>query len=378
MPLHRTKFLYALIALIGVALSLSRSDLTTDQSRTHAQSEDSVRFAVIGDFGTGGEEAEAVANLVKSWSPDFIITTGDNNYPEGSAETIDEHIGQFYHEYIYPYAGDYGDGADENRFFPVLGNHDYDTDNAQPYFDYFTLPGNERYYDFTWGPVHFFALNTNDDEPDGNTQDSVQAQWLETQLAGSDSHWNIVYLTDPVYSSGAKHGSDRDVQWPFAAWGATAAFSGDDHFYERIMDGSFPYFVNGAGGARLYAFDDPVKGSALRYNRTNGAMLVEATSDTITFEFYSILNGGTLIDAYTLNEQTVTEIQAMVQQRAAQLVFTPEADTYVEQTEPTDNYGSSDELRADGNDTAGMESYLRFNVTGLNGPIKDATLRLYS
>ena len=24
-----------------------------------------------------------------------------------------------------------------------------------PYLDYFTLPGNERYYDFTWGPVHF-------------------------------------------------------------------------------------------------------------------------------------------------------------------------------------------------------------------------------
>ena len=38
---------------------------------------------------------------------------------------------------------------------------------VKPYFDYFTLPGNERYYDFTWGPVHLFALDDIDSEPDG-------------------------------------------------------------------------------------------------------------------------------------------------------------------------------------------------------------------
>jgi len=62
-----------------------------------------VRFAVIGDFGEGNQGEEDVANLVKSWEPDFIITTGDNNYPVGSAETIDDHIGKYYHEFIYPY-----------------------------------------------------------------------------------------------------------------------------------------------------------------------------------------------------------------------------------------------------------------------------------
>jgi len=35
----------------------------------------SVRFAVIGDYGLAGKEAADVANLVKSWNPDFIITT---------------------------------------------------------------------------------------------------------------------------------------------------------------------------------------------------------------------------------------------------------------------------------------------------------------
>jgi hypothetical protein len=117
-----------------------------------------VRFAVIGDYGSGNQSEEDVATLVKSWNPDFAVTVGDNNYPLGGADTIDAHIGRYYHDFIYPYLGTYGAGATYNRFFPALGNHDWDTVNAQPYLDYFTLPNNERYYDVVQGPVHFFIL----------------------------------------------------------------------------------------------------------------------------------------------------------------------------------------------------------------------------
>ncbi len=85
-----------------------------------------------------------MAVLIKNWDPDLIITTGDNNYPDGAADTIDENIGQYFHEFIAPYKGSYGEGAQENRFFPSLGNHDWHSPDAQPYLDYFTLPGNER------------------------------------------------------------------------------------------------------------------------------------------------------------------------------------------------------------------------------------------
>ena len=80
-------------------------------------SEDTIRFAVIGDYGVVRQSTEDVANLIKSWNPDFIITTGDNNYQEGAASTIDENIGQFFHSFIYPYKGIYGPGATNNRFF---------------------------------------------------------------------------------------------------------------------------------------------------------------------------------------------------------------------------------------------------------------------
>lgn len=71
-------------------------------SEARAQS-GTTRFAVIGDYGSGRPQEQDVANLVKSWNPDFIITTGDNNYPNGEASTIDPNIGQFYHDFIYPY-----------------------------------------------------------------------------------------------------------------------------------------------------------------------------------------------------------------------------------------------------------------------------------
>src|SRR4051794_26862144 len=100
------------------------------------------RFVAIGDYGYAGPAEQAVADLVKAWQPEFIVTLGDNNYPLGAAETIDVNIGLFYHGYIAPYAGRFGCGAARNRFFPSLGNHDWYASGARPYLDYFTLPGN--------------------------------------------------------------------------------------------------------------------------------------------------------------------------------------------------------------------------------------------
>src|SRR5690349_14171177 len=67
-------------------------------------------FAAIGDYGAANSNELAVANLIKSWNPDFIITLGDNNYPDGAASTIDSRIGQYFHGYIAPYTGTYGGG----------------------------------------------------------------------------------------------------------------------------------------------------------------------------------------------------------------------------------------------------------------------------
>jgi tartrate-resistant acid phosphatase type 5 len=257
---------------------------------------DVARFAVIGDYGLAGPNERAVADLVETWTPDFVVTTGDNNYPDGKATTIDENIGQYYHEFIAPYTGSYGAGAETNRFYPSLGNHDWHPRGAQPYLDYFTLPGNERYYDVARGPVHLFAIDSDPSEPDGVTSDSTQGQWLQGALAASSGCWDLVFFHHPAFSSG-QHGSTSEMQWPFQAWGADAVLNGHDHLYERLLVDGFPYFVDGLGGAEIYQFQTPVPGSQVRYNATFGAMLVVATRTTITYQFIAI--DGTVVDTYT-------------------------------------------------------------------------------
>lgn len=254
-----------------------------------------VRFAVIGDYGLAGKPEEEVATLVKSWQPDFVITTGDNNYPRGAAETIDANIGQYYSAFIAPYKGSFGSGAARNRFFPSLGNHDIHAAAAAAYLAYFTLPGNGRYYDFTAGPAHFFALDSDVREPDGTSGGSKQGRWLQTQLGASQSCWRIVYLHHPPYASGGKEAAR--MRWPYKAWGADVVLAGHQHTYERLAVEGVTYFVVGlGGGGDIDRFEQTAQGSQKRYNGDYGAMLVAAESGTLVFRF--VTRTGTVVDEY--------------------------------------------------------------------------------
>lgn len=259
----------------------------------------SVHFAVIGDYGAADINEQAVANLVKSWNPQFIVTAGDNNYEFGGADTIDQNIGQYYSDYIYPYKGTYGSTATSNMFWPVLGNHDWETTGAAPYLNYFTLPGNGRYYKLTEGPVDFFMVDSDSHEPDGNGQSSVQGAWLQAQLSLSTAPWKIVVFHHPPYSSGTE-GSSSVMQWSFKNMGASAVISGHDHDYERFDVNGIPYFVNGPGGAGLAGFPGaPLPNEVVRDGTDYGAMLVDASASQITYQF--INTAGIVIDSYTVN-----------------------------------------------------------------------------
>jgi len=169
--------------------------------------------------------------------------------------------------------------------------------------DYFTLPGNERYYDVDYGLVHLFAIDSDSAEPDGTDSSSIQADWLQSALANSDACFNIVYDHHPPYSSGTK--VNTWMRWPFQEWGADAMISGHDHIYERIDSGGFPYFINGLGGNGIYEFLNigtlPTGVESLfRYNDDYGAMLVTAFATGITYQFYNTL--GEKIDELTVEK----------------------------------------------------------------------------
>lgn len=280
------------------------AQITPTETPTATPQPGSVRFAVVGDFGhenSGG--AVGVANLVDSWGVDFIITTGDNTYyvpPASTPEAHDRGSGQFYHEYIFPYSGVYGAGSPTgaNRFWPSMGNHDWDA-GLTGWEAFYTLPGNERYYSIVLGPVEFFMVDSDSREPDGNTSNSPQAAWLQSALASSTAQWQIVFLHHPPFTSGNTHGGSAVRDWPFAAWGADAVFAGHEHLYERLTKYGIPYFVNGFGGRSLYTFAlTPVAGSLVRFNADYGAQLVEA--DAASMRFRAITRAGVVVDDFTL------------------------------------------------------------------------------
>ena len=265
-------------------------------------------LAIIGDFGDASSAEGSVATLVNGWNPDFIITTGDNRY---GTTTFDQTVGQYYCGHL---AGAgigticAGGTAGTNAFFPATGNHDYsDGSGIAEYLAYFTLPGagvtgsdtsgNERYYDFIQGDLHFFVL---DSQGALNSAADMTAQqnWLQSQLASSTAAWQVVYLHHAPFSSSSNHGSTAAFQWPYAAWGADAVIAGHDHSYERISRDGIVYFVNGLGGRSLYAMGTPVSGSQVRYNSDYGAMLVQASAASVNFQF--INSSATVIDDFTL------------------------------------------------------------------------------
>ena len=247
-----------------------------------------IRFAIIGDYGTDNAPARMVANFVTTnLHPAFIVTLGDNNY--GTAEDYDQRVGKYFARFIGNYSGAYGPGSPTNRFFPAIGNHDYFSPTGYAaYTSYFTLPGNERYYDVRRGVVHIFMLNSDPHEPDGTSSTSVQAMWLSNRLASSDAPWKIVVTHHAPYSSA---GSDTSARWPYEEWGADVVLAGHAHNYERIEQDGFTYIVNGVGGAPLLPIGSAMPGSRFHLDDQYGAILAIANDAELAFAFYSAADG---------------------------------------------------------------------------------------
>src|SRR5262249_44615552 len=116
-------------------------------------------FAVVGDFGSGTSDEAAVASLIESWHPDFVLTVGDNAYPTGSTDLLDRDI-------FRPYAA----VMRESAWFPALGNHDVKADDGQPELEAFHSLGTERWYRFNWGDAAVVVLDSDTTVAPGSPQ----------------------------------------------------------------------------------------------------------------------------------------------------------------------------------------------------------------
>ena len=178
----------------------------------------SVRFAVIGDTGTGEKpEYEVGQQLVtyhQKFPFTFVIMMGDNLY---GTERPQDFVTKFEAPYKLLLEA-------KISFYATLGNHD---DPNQRFYSLFNMAG-KRYHTFKKGDnVRFFVL-------DSNYMDPVQLAWLEQELKASGSDWKIAYFHHPLYSSGM-HGSQTDLRAIlvplFVKYGVDVVFNGHEHFY---------------------------------------------------------------------------------------------------------------------------------------------------
>jgi len=199
--------------------------------------EGSLKFAILGDFGSGSksqyEMAEEMSRVQQRFKYGFVVLVGDNLY--GSERPQD-----FKTKFEIPYKPLLDAGV---KFFAALGNHDA---REQRYYKPFNMDG-KLYYAFSPKPnISFYALDSTYPEPE-------QISWLEKALSTSKDDWKLVFFHHPLYSSGDRHGSDtrlREVLEPlFVKYNVSVVLTGHDHFYERINpQKGITYFVVGAGG----------------------------------------------------------------------------------------------------------------------------------
>jgi hypothetical protein len=250
----------------------------------------SVRFAVIGDNGTGDQPQYDVAAEMEAYHKvvgfDFVTMMGDNIY--GGHRPQD-----FERKFEQPYKPLLDTGV---KFYACLGNHDT-SDEIQ--YKPFNMNG-QRYYSFKKGDVQFFVL-------DSNYMDATQLDWIQHQLSESNAKWKIAYFHHPLYSDGRFHGPDVDLRkllMPiFEKYGMNVVMSGHDHVYERFKpeDGIYFFLVGNSGELRYHNLRQASDIMAVGFDTDRTFMMVEISGDKLYFQ--TVSRAGQTVDSGTLARQ---------------------------------------------------------------------------
>jgi 3',5'-cyclic AMP phosphodiesterase CpdA len=272
------------LALVAASLAVPAAQ----NARALPQAPDSVKFAIIGDSGTGTDSQYRVAKqLIEArgtFPYQFVLMMGDNLYGGSGPKDYEK-------KFELPYKP----LLDANvKFYATLGNHDNPNERL---YKPFNMNG-ERYYTFKPKEgVRIFAL-------DSNYMDKPQLAWFEKELQASGSDWKIAFFHHPIYSSGGAHGSDlqlrEELEPLFLKYGVDAVFAGHEHFYERIKPQKGIYYFISGGAAKLREGDVQTKSdlTAKSFDTGYHFMLIEIGKDALSFE--TITDQAKVVDSGTM------------------------------------------------------------------------------
>lgn len=206
-----------------------------------------ITIAAAGDIGDDSPHPAAqddTARLIRRIDPDYVLALGDIAYPHGEYGSIRRN----YHPWW---------GRFKRKTKPVLGNHDLE-DPELGFFDYFGRA--RRNYSFNAGGWHLVGLDSS--EPDGAALD-----FLRRDLAGTRKRCLLMFLHDPLHSSGARYAGGEEEVKPlyevFRRHGGDVVLTAHEHNYERFAKqnpgkqadrGGYRQILAGTGGRELRGF----------------------------------------------------------------------------------------------------------------------------
>jgi alkaline phosphatase len=210
---------------------------------------------VAGDIakGTADSGEELTARLVERHAG-LVMTAGDNAYESGTPAEFRDYYAPTWGRFLH-------------RTRPTPGNHDYGTQGAAGYFDYFGWragPNRRGYYSFKVADWRIYALDSEACERAvGCGPGSPQHTWLKRKLAKHGARCSMAVFHTPLHSSGV-HGDEPRVR-PLVGLlyraGAELIVNGHEHSYERLAPArpsgridwhkGVQQFIVGTGGAPL-------------------------------------------------------------------------------------------------------------------------------
>jgi hypothetical protein len=285
----------------STATSTGASATPTPTPKEAAQSVAEADMVAAGDIASCSSSGdEATANLVDRISG-VVATLGDTVYPNGSTS-----------DFARCYRGSWGRFKSRTR--PAVGNHEYQTDGAVSYFDYFGAAAGDRrrgYYSYDLGSWHVIVLNSNCGVA-GCTEGSRQERWLRANLRAAPRRCTLAYWHHPYFTSGGEHPpllSLRPLVQDLYDAGVELALTGHNHNYERFAPQNpsgrldrargIRAFVVGTGGASHYKFGSVrARNSELRNDSTYGVLRLTLRADGYTWRFVPV-KGSTFTDSGT-------------------------------------------------------------------------------
>ncbi len=239
---------------------------------------DKIRFIAYGDTRTNPDTHKRIAQHFKSFSPDFILHTGD----------LVSH-GSRYNVWDREFFAPLRDVMDEIPLFPVIGNHEEKSAN---FFNYFGMPYKKSFYSFEAGPVFVLALDYHYQK---NSEE--QYRFAARSLQSTKAKWKIVMVHNPMFNVGGHiSGWGHKYYLPlFHKTGVDLVIAGHSHIYERFfpiapegLENSSPitHITTGGGGAPLAT--SSYHPALAAYARTNHFLFFEATSSNIVGRCFDI------------------------------------------------------------------------------------------